>query len=446
MLEADKFPRYHVGESQLASLPHFLRFIDLDKEFDEFGFNRKNGAAFKLNIHNREGYTNFVAQDPKNYSWNVTRAESDVLMLRHSENCGALVFEETKVLSFDFEGDGDARRPVAAHWKTKSGETGKISFDFVVDASGRAGLLSTRAFNTRVYNSHLKNVASWGYWRGAGSYASEDPVRKGSPFFEALTDESGWAWFIPLQDGVTSVGVVMNQAISIEKKGKMAESDSLSFYHHELSRAPHIMALLVSATLVTDKGPVIRSASDYSYSATSYAGPGYRIVGDAAAFIDPFFSSGVHLALSGALSAAASICSSIRGDLSETDAYSWHNVRVGTSYTRFLVVVLSAYSQMTNQGKPVLSNVNEADFDRAFGHFRSIIQGKTDTTQTNQDELRATIQFCTAAFDSTNPQAQATARSVMRTEDTLHIDHLVADQLNGFSLRLERGYLGLEKC
>lgn len=74
----------------------------------------------------------------------------------------------------------------------------------------------------------------------------------------------------------------MNQAISIEKKGKMAESDSLSFYHHELSRAPHIMALLVSATLVTDKGPVIRSASDYSYSATSYAGPGYRIVGDAA--------------------------------------------------------------------------------------------------------------------------------------------------------------------
>ncbi len=100
----------------------------------------------------------------------------------------------------------------------------------------------------------------------------------------------------------------------------------------------------------------VRTASDYSYSASSYAGENYRMVGDAAgkfhctsvsisrfrsyrnfvmaAFIDPFFSSGVHLALTGGLSAAASIAASIRGDCPESDAAEWHTQRVGISYTR----------------------------------------------------------------------------------------------------------------
>jgi flavine halogenase len=98
----------------------------------------------------------------------------------------------------------------------------------------------------------------------------------------------------------------------------------------------------------------VRTASDYSYSASSYAGENYRMVGDAAgkfyctsgsrfrlyhnfvvaAFIDPFFSSGVHLALTGGLSAAASIAASIRGDCPEPDAAEWHTQRVRTSFTR----------------------------------------------------------------------------------------------------------------
>jgi hypothetical protein len=98
----------------------------------------------------------------------------------------------------------------------------------------------------------------------------------------------------------------------------------------------------------------VRTASDYSYSASSYAGENYRIVGDAAgkfyctsssrfwsyrnfvvvAFIDPFFSSGVHLALTSGLSAAASIAASIRGDCPESDAAEWHTQRVCVSYTR----------------------------------------------------------------------------------------------------------------
>jgi len=128
----------------------------------------------------------------------------------------------------------------------------------------------------------------------------------------------------------------------------------------------------------------------FSYSATHYAGPGYRLVGDAGAFIDPFFSSGVHLAISSGLSAAATICSTIRGELTDEVACQWHSAKVGTSYTRsvslsqaesrrhddlralrsFLVVVLAAYRQMHAQNHAVLSDIDEDNFDRAFEHFR----------------------------------------------------------------------------
>ena len=131
-------------------------------------------------------------------------------------------------------------------------------------------------------------------------------------------------------------------------------------YLCDLSLAPGVIELLERSTLITkvdDEGipePTVRSASDFSYSAEHYAGKNYRIVGDAGceppyaftsapilwslfflqAFIDPFFSSGVHLALTSALSAASTICASIRGDCSEEEAAEWHTKRVATSYTR----------------------------------------------------------------------------------------------------------------
>lgn len=125
----------------------------------------------------------------------------------------------------------------------------------------------------------------------------------------------------------------------------------VSRYLSTLSLAPGLVNLITTAGKMV-KGSV-KSATDFSYSAPSYAGPNYRIIGDAGggglrvissqmllahyfpAFIDPFFSSGVHLALTSALSAAATICASIRGDCSESDAMQWHTNRFSTSYTRY---------------------------------------------------------------------------------------------------------------
>ncbi|KAF8999777.1 hypothetical protein BDQ17DRAFT_1391411 [Cyathus striatus] len=484
VLEAEKFPRYHVGESMLPSMRHFLRFIELEEKFENFGFIPKLGAAFKFNPHKREGFSDFISEDKGNYSWNVTRADADALIFNHAKESGARCFDGVRVTRIDFEERGGVPCPKSAAWKTSDGQSGEISFEWLIDASGRNGLIS-KHLKTRKFNQSLKNIACWGYWRGASRYEN-GLAAIGPPFFEALKDESGWAWFIPLHNGTTSVGIVMDEEISKKKKAILDKEHSTLTDHYikEMDTAPGIKKLLENATLVKETTPAIKSASDYSYSATSYSGPNYRIVGDAGAFIDPFFSSGVHLALSGGLSAAATICATIRGDCTSVEASNWHNVRVGTSYTRFLIVVLSAYRQIRAQELPVLADVDEDNFDRAFEHFRLVIQGDADHKKLSEEELRSTIDFCTQAFEpdtledwhrnpmgpngedvgtetksecpcSSAPAEEPpkdirkapdvlAARKTLGAVDMFSIGKFVADKLEGFSIRLEKGKLGLE--
>lgn len=159
----------------------------------------------------------------------------------------------------------------------------------------------------------------------------------------------------------------MNQKMSTERKIQSGSPDAKAFYLDCLRQlAPDITNLLANGKLQSN----IKSASDYSYSASSYAIPYARIVGDAGCFIDPYFSSGVHLALVGGLSAAATISASIRGDCNEDDAADWHSKKVTDSYTRFLLVVLSAYKQIRSQNAAVLGDFDEDNFDRAFSFFR----------------------------------------------------------------------------
>lgn len=154
--------------------------------------------------------------------------------------------------------------------------------------------------------------------------------------------------------------------MATDKKRKMAEPSSKAFYLESLELVPGIKELLSKAELTSE----IKSASDWSYSASSYAFPGVRIAGDAGSFIDPFFSSGVHLALSGGLSAATTIAAAIRGDCDENVASSWHDKKTSESYTRFLLVVSSALKQIRSQDEPVISDFDEGSFERAFDLFR----------------------------------------------------------------------------
>ncbi|PTB70124.1 FAD/NAD(P)-binding domain-containing protein [Trichoderma citrinoviride] len=481
LLEADKFPRYHIGESMLASMRHFLRFIDVDSVFDSYGFTKKVGAAFKLNPKKREGYTDFLAAGgPQNYAWNVVRSEADHLLFQHAAKSGAKTFDGVQVKSIRFvdepyKGPGELPhdypgRPVSAIYLRKDDNTShEIKFDYVVDASGRVGILSTKHLKNRKYNQGLKNVATWGYWKGAGAYGVGTP-RQNSPFFEALQDESGWAWLIPLHNGTTSVGIVMNQKMSAERKSQAGSPDSKTFYLDNLKQlAPDLSKLLENAELLTD----IKSASDYSYSASGYAIPYARIAGDAGCFIDPYFSSGVHLAFVGGLSAATTISAAIKGQVPEEEAADWHSKKVADSYIRFLLVVLSAYRQIRSQEEAVLSDFDEDNYDRAFAFFRPIIQGTADVdTKLSKEELNKTLEFCSNAFEPVKPEDRSSmleqmgkdptaayqvdlspdqrtvvdhirARQMMRTEDTMNISSFGSDSINGFVPHLKRGDLGL---
>lgn len=403
VLEASKFPRYHIGESMLPSLKLFLRFIGAEEKVAKQGFCVKPGAAVKLNQHKREGYTDFLRHDPNNGSWNVVRSEFDEILLRHAAECGATVLEEHKVNCIEFASHEDgspSSRPCAATFTCPDGE-GRVTFDYLIDASGRNGIMSTKYLRNRRMNQTLKNVASWGYWTGDAKMYKPGTGRENAPWFEALTDESGWAWFIPLHKGKISVGVVLNQEIATRKKAegrsKSAEFTLKDHYLQELQLAPGIIDLLGKATLVDDH---VQSASDYSYqSADRYSGDHFRIVGDAGAFIDPFFSSGVHLAVLGGLTASITISASLNGQCSEDMAGEFYDIKTSTAYTRFLLVVLSVYKQIRAQSLNVMSDVGEEDFDRAFDMLRPVIQGTADVgKKLTDDELDKTMDFCQHVF------------------------------------------------
>ena len=149
--------------------------------------------------------TDFIGNDKNHYSWNVIRSEADHLIFKHAGKSGAKTFDGVKVESIEFDDTNAATngatngttngtsktlipgRPISATWTRKADNTtGSISFDYIVDASGRAGVLGTKYLKNRHYNSSLKNVANWAYFEGTGSY-DNDPGHPNTPFFEALS-------------------------------------------------------------------------------------------------------------------------------------------------------------------------------------------------------------------------------------------------------------------
>ena len=179
-------------------------------------------------------------------------------------------------------------------------------------------------------------------------------------------DQSGWAWHIPLHNGTISVGTVMRQDLQIQKKKALNSPSPVEFYKESLKLAPIGWEFVSKGELVSD----IKHASDWSYSASAYSSPYVRIAGDAGCFIDPFFSSGVHLAFASGLSAAMTICASIKGDCDELQAANWHSTKVAEGYTRFLLVVLSATKQIRGGEEAILSDWDDDGFDDAFDAFR----------------------------------------------------------------------------
>lgn len=232
--------------------------------------------------------------DPNAGAWNVIRSEFDEILLNHATESGASVYQEHKVTKLNFQPD-EGFRPTSAEYQGPHGRTGTICFDYLVDASGRQGIMSTRYLKNRRMNSSLKNIAYWGYWKGGKIY-QPGTSRHNAPWFEALMDESGWSWYIPMHDATVSVGFVMNMDSSTKKKREGGPTRGLKeHYLDQLKFSPGLKELLSEAVLVEDGSkPGVQSASDFSYSATNYAGSRYRLVGDASGEL-PLIQSPLYL-------------------------------------------------------------------------------------------------------------------------------------------------------
>lgn len=113
------------------------------------------------------------------------RSEADEMLLRHAGKLGAKIIEETKVSSLVFEGDPATTRPTAAKWTNAQGKSGTIEFDYLVDASGRRGIMSTTYLKNRRVNEAFRNLAFWGYWKGCNMY-QPGTTRENAPYFESL--------------------------------------------------------------------------------------------------------------------------------------------------------------------------------------------------------------------------------------------------------------------
>ena len=294
--ERERFPRAHVGESLLpASLP-ILEMLGVLEAVEREGFVEKPGATMVWGRDTAPWSWYFRETNRTHpHAYQVWRPRFDQLLLDNAREAGVEVREGCRVGEVLFEG----ARATGVRVAGEAAEAGEERARFIVDASGQAGLIA-RAQSLRRYDDAFRNLAVYAYYEGA---AHLPPPDAGNIFIESTSD--GWCWTIPLAGGRSSVGAVVDSA---RGQQGIADLGTEGFYEAQLGLAPRTAALLATGTRVD--GPHV--ARDWSYVAERLAGEAHVLVGDAACFVDPLFSSGVHLALSSAVLAAAYVTTSLR--------------------------------------------------------------------------------------------------------------------------------------
>jgi flavin-dependent dehydrogenase len=290
VLEKAHHPRFHIGESLLPmNLPIFERLGVLDKVRTLGVF--KPGADFEAD--NERGYNTYafaraLGNSPP-HAYQVWRQDFDKMLFEHARECGADAREGHEVDKAEQSGPRETRLDV----RTDDGRSYTVQARYVVDASGRNAFLSSRKRLRRKNDEH-QSAAIFGHYLGATRRAGDDAGNISIYGFD-----HGWMWMIPLPDGVMSVGAVCRPDYLKQRKGRTVE-----FLEDTLRLNPALWRRLERARLIGDE---VRVTGNYSYDSKQMGGPGWVLVGDAFAFLDPVFSSGVYLAMSGAEQAAEAV-------------------------------------------------------------------------------------------------------------------------------------------
>lgn len=334
LVEKDRHPRFHIGESLLPfNLPLFER-LGVKDEIARIGMP-KYGAEFVSLYNGKTSGFEFSNAWDKGfpYAYQVRRSEFDHILLKNAAVKGATVIEECRVTDVAFPPEGGA----VASGRDADGQMRRWRAKFLVDASGRDTLLASR-FDIKHRNPKHASAAIFGHFTGAHRSSGKAEGNIALFWFD-----HGWFWFIPLADGTTSVGAVCRPGYIKSRK-----TDLRDFFIATIALCPPLAQRLEHARLVSP----VTGTGNYSYRSKRMMGKSYIMVGDAFAFIDPMFSTGVYVAMSSAFLGADVVSACLRAPQKSArafkifdarvrralDAYSWYIYRMNTPALRTMLL------------------------------------------------------------------------------------------------------------
>jgi flavin-dependent dehydrogenase len=325
ILEREKFPRYHIGESLIPFTFQPLERLGLIPDMRKSHFTKKHSVTFVQPDGRRSQPFYFHTRYDKDtvaQTWQVKRSEFDVMTLNRARELGAEVREQTKILNLLKEGE----TVVGVQAQGPDGVKYDIKAKITIDATGKEAFASNRE-GWRRPDPYLNKVAVWTYYKGS---KRQEGIDEGGTTV-AYVPEKGWFWHIPMHDDMVSVGVVA--------EGKYLTRDGVKdpkeIFHREVGQNEWIKDRLS----VGEGQGEYWVTSEYSRHSQYCSAPGLLLVGDALVFLDPVFSSGVLLALkSGVLAADAIHAGLVNGDLGPKcfEAYG-ATIRQGVENMRKLV-------------------------------------------------------------------------------------------------------------
>lgn len=294
LFEKEIFPRHHIGESLMTDTYWTFRRLGLLEKLKESPFVRKYSVQFAnpAGKESRPFYFFEAVHHESAVTWQVTRAQFDHMLIDHAAEQGAVVHQGVLVKQVLFEGD----RAVGVEVQMQDGTREKFYANVVVDATGQMAMLSNK-FRWRVRDPNLKKAVLYSYWKGA----HREPDLNGGATLVLRTQagSGGWFWYIPLENDITSVGIVADPDYLLKGRGQ----DLAKIYQEEIDKCEPCRKRVGEGT----RADKIYSILDYSYRSKHNAGNGFIIIGDAYGFLDPIYSSGVLLALKMAELAADAI-------------------------------------------------------------------------------------------------------------------------------------------
>jgi flavin-dependent dehydrogenase len=363
VLEQQRFPRFHIGESLLPSSAPVLAMLGLSDEMDR-RFIRKYSARFlddeaPFDSPAATARYPFAGAFPPAtpYAWQVSRAEFDELLLRRAGELGADIREGWRVERPIFAGAAI----VGVEASGPGGATRRLGARVVIDASGRDAILSKSTGRQRI--SGLDKTAIFTQLGGGHRNEGIDAGQIELTILAGRNDDGstpGWAWFIPFLDGTTSVGFVLSSAVLgarvrdardvFGERGGPAPREYSPRSDEQNARLGAIFDDVVASspwmTRLTAGAPRIapvRAAADYSFRVETLAGDGWLVLGDAAGFLDPLFSTGAHLAMGGAVRAASAIDDALTANDVSAARFATYAAQLRAAGDLFLGAVQSFY-------------------------------------------------------------------------------------------------------